>query len=121
MQNLSQEQDVKGTNQDITDVARALGVIAARMLRHQGTQLFGVTCYSMECRDMVLRILGVFDELPSGSDPQNLTWFSDDLRRLLEQLESGGGAESRFHAYAFIQRGVIKNFIDRYGSANPTY
>lgn len=120
MQNLSQEQDVKGTEQDITDVARVLGVIAARMLRHQGIQLFGVTYYSMECRDMLLRVLGVFDELPSGSDPQNLTWFSDDLRRLLEQLESGG-SESRFHPYAFIQRSVIENFIDRYGNTSPTY
>lgn len=90
------------------------------MLRHQGTQLFGVTYYSMEFRDMVLRVLGVFDELPSGSDPQNLTWFSDDLRRLLEQLESGG-PESRFHAYACIQRSAIESFIDRYGNTNPTY
>lgn len=118
MQELAHERGVEGADQDVADVARALGVIAARMLRQQGTQLFGVTCYSRECRDMALSVLGMFDELPSGRNRQALTWFSDDLRDLLAQLESGGPG-SPFHSYAYTQRSVIESFIAQYGSNGP--
>ncbi|MDN3525316.1 hypothetical protein QWY79_08525 [Halomonas sabkhae] len=115
MQKQPDERKAGDAAQDIVDVARALGVISVQMLRQQGTQLFGVACYSKECHDMVLRVLGVFDELPGGRDRQALTWFSDDLRDLLAELESGGPGNP-FHSYAFSQRSVIEHFIEQYGS-----
>ncbi|SJK83867.1 uncharacterized protein HELO_4063A [Halomonas elongata DSM 2581] len=118
MQKLSHERDVEGARQDVMDVARALGVMSTRLLKRNGKKIFRATCYTNECHNLLLWILGLFDELPSGNDPASLALFCDDLTRLLEHLESGGPG-SHLYAYALTQRSVFERFIEKYSDITP--